>query len=161
MVGSGTCTLKIKHSKYFALAEPIPDKLPITGSSLEHHLFVKVAEPTAAQIQAPTKSNFFQVEVSAVGSELEETTGNFVPVILYPNTFLHHTFILDRAAFQLRCKSRELTGNLPPLILLQQSGKATAEDIGQLRALLDLVRRDVHETRRAAQVSSSQIGTHL
>lgn len=132
--GTGMCSLQVKLPKNFELAEPIPLKLPIDGSSLVHHIFVKTTNTDFI----PGPGTKFSLEVSAVGSELQEMEGFLVPEKLTPGSFQHHSFVLDRAAFQLRCKSREMTG------------KATSQDIANLRVLLDVVRRDVHESRKAA-----------
>eukprot|EP01127_Copromyxa_protea_P011408 TRINITY_DN2866_c0_g1_i3.p1 TRINITY_DN2866_c0_g1~~TRINITY_DN2866_c0_g1_i3.p1 ORF type:complete len:849 (+),score=133.99 TRINITY_DN2866_c0_g1_i3:551-3097(+) len=134
--GSGSAVMNVKLPPGYSLAEPIPQKLPLDGNSLSYHVFVKSSEtPRGPTHGLPSK---FRIDVSAVGSELQEAEGILTPVVLSPGSFEHHSFVLDRAAFQLRCKSREM------------DGKAKKEDIQSLRALLDLDRRDIYETRKAA-----------
>jgi hypothetical protein len=134
--GSGMCSIRIRLPKNYQLAEPIPEKLPLDGTHLDYYLFIKTTGDVDFTIKG--SNSFFKISVSAVGAELVEWSGYLVPNQLSPGSFQHHSFVLDRAALQLRCKSREMTG------------QASLEDILRLRGLLDMVRRDVHETRKAA-----------
>jgi hypothetical protein len=98
-------------------------------------------------------------EARSAGLEPLIYEGTLTAEVVQPNTVNHHLYMLDRAAYRLRKLSNEIVNTAQSSQVVDQNKRK--DQIQELRTTLDLVRREVLETRQLAmQTSNTGATTH-
>jgi len=143
LTSAGQCTLRLQLPKGLALAEPLPEALPLDAHGrLDHHVWLHAEPGELASTYA-----VLRVDVEVAGRvALHEDVCAALPKLLEPDSFEGHLFLVDLVALQLRRVAQELCGARP-----------AADELTKLRKRLTDAKERLQPTKDAACAATSHL----